>query len=278
MEIKFFGHYLLDKSILTSQQLVEAVEHQTSNNLSLGELAVKQNLISEKEANKINDMQRSQDQRFGEVAVSLNLLSELQIDALIAIQKENKVFFGEVLILKGFISKENLEKELSIFNQEQNIEVKKIDSKITSMDKQFIVKHSIDVLEVLYSRIIHDNIKLVNISQTASPSSDNGTIAMQKMRGDENINFALQVQDQVAINITKKYLKMDYDTMDEMVVDVIAEFVNVILGNIAVKLSSDNIVVDLTPPEIIDASAIDTSYYAFDFTTTQGKLSLYLKV
>lgn len=276
MEIKFFGHHLLNENKLTSEQLIEAVEYQTHNNLTLGQLAVKENFITTKEANKINDRQRSQDERFGDVAISLNLLTEEQINKLIDIQKANKVFFGEVLIIKGFFSKTELEKELETFNKEQNIEHQKIDTYIETLEDKNLIKQSINVLQTLYSRIIHDNIKLVNVSLTSS-IINNGIIAKQNMRGDENMDFILQVEDNVAINITSQYLKMPCDMMDDLVADVVSEFVNVVLGNIAVKLSSDSIVVDLTPPKIIQTATLDKEHYTFEFTTTQGKLVLYLK-
>ncbi|MCK4875717.1 MAG: hypothetical protein KAS26_07715, partial [Sulfurimonas sp.] len=71
MGIKFFGHYLLDEGKITNEQLSEVVEYQSKNNLSLGELAVREGFINTKEANIINDKQRSLDKRFGEIAVSL---------------------------------------------------------------------------------------------------------------------------------------------------------------------------------------------------------------
>ncbi|MEA2098508.1 MAG: chemotaxis protein CheX [Campylobacterota bacterium] len=276
MTIKFFGHYLLNNGCITEEQLVEAVNYQTQNNSTLGELAVEKGFIKLKEANKINDKQRALDKRFGDVAISLGLLTETQIDELIALQKKNKVFFGEVLLLKNFISKDELDKELCIFNEEQNIEVQKIDDQIETMDNKELIKHSINVLQTLFLRVIHDNIKLVKIYPVSSVTSTD-TISLQKMMGEENLDFALQAEDSVAINITSEYLKIPYTEMDEMVLDVLSEFVNVVLGNIAVKLSSDNIVVDLTPPNIIQASSIDNQYHAFEFTTTHGCLILYLK-
>ncbi len=67
MAIKFFGHYLLDNNTLSSDQLIEAVEYQNSKNLSLGALAIREGMITVKQADTINDKQRSLDKRFGEV-------------------------------------------------------------------------------------------------------------------------------------------------------------------------------------------------------------------
>ena len=278
MGIKFFGHYLLDEGKLSNEQLTEAIEYQNKNNLSLGELAVRDSLITEAQANKINDKQRSLDKRFGEVAISLELLSDEQITSLLAIQKKEKIFFGEILILKKFMSEDALHVELKNFEDSQNIEVVELSDKIKEIDSDSIIKTSLEILQTLYSRVIHDHIKLVKI-QTTNLSSSENLIALQKMRGDIHLDFAIAPQDAVSLAISAKFMKMDFDEIDEMVVDIISEFVNVILGNIAVKVGVGGTKVDLTPPEVFSGDTFNfEGYYAFDFVTTQGNLTLYLKV
>ncbi len=276
MAIKFFGHYLLDEEIITAQQLTEAVEYQSEKNLSLGEIAVRENLLTLKDAETINNKQRILDKRFGEVSILLGLLTQEQIEYLLVTQKKEKVFFGEVLIFKEFISEQELEKQLALFEELQQIEVVALDEKIEALDKDNIIKETIGVLQKLYPRIVHDYIKLVSVEKE---SENNGIIVVQKMRGDIHLDFALQPEDPVALAISQKFLKMDFESVDEMVLDIISEFVNVILGNIAVKLSANSVKVDLTPPAIIKSEDFQLKeYFSFNFTTTQGTLKLYLKL
>ena len=278
MGIKFFGHYLLDEGKLTNTQLTEAIEYQTTRNLSLGEIAVKESFISAKEADTINDKQRTLDKRFGEVAISLGLLSNPQIEELLSIQKRDKIFFGEILILKNFMDEATLKRELSRFEEQQHIEVVELDDQLEALDKDGAIKNAIGILQTLYSRIVHDHIKLVGIN-AADATQRTGIIALQKMRGDIHVDFALQPEDAVSLAISSKFLKMDFDTIDEMVLDIIPEFVNVVLGNVAVKLGTGNTKVDLTPPVIVDPSEFNYSdYHCFDFVTTQGNLTLCLKL
>jgi CheY-specific phosphatase CheX len=276
MAIKFFGHYLLDNGILSNFELVEAVDYQTSKNLSLGELAVREQLITAKDADKINDKQRSLDKRFGEVAIELSLLTDPQIMDLLGLQKKEKVFFGEVLILKNFLTQEKLDEALAKFEEEQKLEVVKLDDKIEAIDKDGVIKDSIGILQKLYTRVVHDYIKLTNVNKV---ENNNGIIALQKMRGDIHLDFALQPDDAVSLAISSKFLKMDFDAIDEMVIDIIAEFVNVVLGNIAVKFSAESTKLNLTPPTIMDVDTfVYSDYYSFEFGTTQGSITLFLKL
>ncbi len=278
MAIKFFGHYLTDEGKLSEAQLAEAIEYQNKNNLSLGQLAVREGLITTAEAEKINDKQRSQDMRFGEVALSLDLLTDPQIGELLTTQKKEKIFFGEVLVLKRFMTEEKLQAELKAFESEQNIEVTELQDKISELDKNNLIKDSIGVLQTLYSRIVLDHIKLIQVSKSdTTPRS--GIISSQAMHGDLDLEFVIQADDAVSLAVSSKYLKMDFDAIDEMVVDIMSEFVNVVLGNIAVKLSVGNVTLDLKPPLTIESSKFNhAQYYCFDFITTQGNLTLYLKL
>lgn len=278
MAIKFFGHYLLDEGLLTNEQLVEAVDYQSKCNLSLGELAVREDYITANEADKINDKQKSLDKRFGEVAIELGLLNEEQIQKLLDIQKKEKIFFGEILLRKNFLDKQTLDDALQNFENSQKLEVVQLNEKVASIDKDDIIKTSIAILQKLYPRIVHDFIKLVEVDDTKS-SNIEGIIALQKMRGDIHLDFALQAEDQVAFAVSSQFLKMEVSEMDEMVEDVMAEFVNVILGNIAVKFSEGNTKVELTPPTLIDKEIVnEATFHTFTFTTTQGNINLYLKI
>jgi len=276
--IKFFGHYLFDEGLLTNEQLVEAIDYQAKCNLSLGKLAVREDYITAAEADKINDKQRSLDKRFGEVAIELGLLSDEQIESLLAIQKKEKIFFGEILLRKNFLDEQTLNKALEEFENTQKLEVIKLDEKVDALDKDGIIKTSIAILQKLYPRIVHDFIKLVEVDNQESSQLE-GIVALQKMRGDMHLDFALHVEDNTAMAISSKFLKMEVTEVDEMVEDIMAEFVNVILGNIAVKLSEGNTKVDLTPPTLVTATQLaQESYHTFSFTTTQGNLNLYLKI
>ena len=276
MGIKFFGHYLLDEGKLTKDQLVEIVNYQAKHNLSLGELAVKQELITEKQAQTINDKQRSLDKRFGEVAISLQLLDDTQIQALLATQKQTKVFFGEVLLIKNLMTQEELDTQLKNFELEQKLETIELNDEIKAIDKEGILQTSIEILQTLYSRIVHSPLKLVCINPT---SQSTGIMSLQKMRGDIHLNFALQPEDSVSLAIATKLIKMDIDEIDEMTIDIINEFTNVVLGNIAVKLSVGSTKVDLAPPVEVNVSTFNyNDYHSFEFASTQGNLKLCLKL
>lgn len=277
MKVKFFGHYLLDENIISKEQLNAAITYQATKNLSLGELAVRENLITKKEADLINDKQRILDKRFGEVAQELNLLEDADIVRLLEIQKAEKVFFGEVLVLKNFMTEDEVAQALEKFEASQKLEVVKLSDKIEALDKEDLIKNAIAILQKLFLRIVHEPIKLVDVNTTTQSSG--AIIALQKMRGDLHLDFCLQPDDALSLDIASKFLKMPFDTVDEMVIDIISEFVNVVLGNIAVKFSEANTKLELTPPESLERDAFNAEeYIAFEFVSTKGNLAMFVKI
>ncbi len=278
MAIKFFGHHLLDENKLTKVQLIKVAEYQSEHNMSLGDLAIKDSLITKKEVEKINAQQRIWDKRFGEVAIELYLLNDEQIMLLLKKQEAKKVFFGEAIVLLGFMSQIELDEELNMFEESQQTAINQMSDQINEIDIHGLVKGPIDILQKLYYRIIRDNIKLTKVSRNESIQRD-GILSMQKMRGEENLNFALQPIDNVSLHIASSFLKMPFTKMNEDVSDVLSEFVNILLENISASLIDNDIIVDVSSPKLIDKNDFNyKDYYCFDFSTVKGNLTLSLKL
>ena len=66
MTVRFLGQFLLDRGTITAAQLQAATEAQRASNPLLGELAVREGLLTPEQADRIHERQRSDDRRFGE--------------------------------------------------------------------------------------------------------------------------------------------------------------------------------------------------------------------
>lgn len=277
MAIKFFGHYLVDEKKLTNEQLIEVADYQSTRNLSLGEWAVDAGLITAKDAQKINDMQKTLDKRFGDVAIELGLLNESQIEMLLKKQKDTRVYFGEAVVLKGFMTQEELDNTLKEFENSQKEKTDDLNTQIDNLPNAEAIKDSIETFQTIYFRIIQNNIKLVDVYINESLNKE-GIISTQNMRGDQHMDFALQCIGEVTADIASKYLKMPFEKDDEDLPDALNEFLNVILGNIAVKFSDKEDIVELTPPLCVDQNTFKyQEYVCFDFITSKGTITFCIK-
>ncbi len=78
----FFGNYLLEKDIITTEQLLDALQEQSKVHLKLGTLAIHEGYMTAGEVDNIIIMQTHQDKKFGELAIEEGYLTEEQVNAL----------------------------------------------------------------------------------------------------------------------------------------------------------------------------------------------------
>lgn len=104
----FFGAYLLDREIITGEQLDEAVQLQRENNILLGTLAVQRKYIDESQLNELLEEQHQLDRKLGELAIERGYMNDEQFQELIQIQSGNHLYLGESLVRLGFLSRESM--------------------------------------------------------------------------------------------------------------------------------------------------------------------------
>ncbi len=113
-----FGEYLVKKGKIEESELEAALKSQEEEHITLGVLAVRENLLNNKQLSAILDNQREKREKgglFGEIAIELGFLTRDDIDKLLILQKKARNLLGEILILYGAISKNDLEDELRQF-------------------------------------------------------------------------------------------------------------------------------------------------------------------
>ena len=113
-----FGAYLLkEKGKIEEDELEDALKFQQENHIVLGVLAVRENLLNNKQLNTILDHQRVSGALFGDIAVELKFINEKGINRLLLLQNEKHNLLGEILVLYGVISKNDMEEELKRFHE-----------------------------------------------------------------------------------------------------------------------------------------------------------------
>ena len=76
MFTQFFGNFLLNKGVLSSEQLLDALKEQSNAKIKLGTLAMHAGYMTANEVDNIVIMQTHQDRKFGELAVDNGYLSQ----------------------------------------------------------------------------------------------------------------------------------------------------------------------------------------------------------
>ena len=93
----YFGKYLQDKEVITAEQYQELLEEIKSTRLRLGLLAVVNEMMTEAQAEEVNQLQQVQDRRFGDSAVDKGYLTEEQVSSLLKMQGDQYLLFVQAL-------------------------------------------------------------------------------------------------------------------------------------------------------------------------------------
>jgi hypothetical protein len=117
--LNFFGRYLLDKGIITPDQLAEAIAFQDESNRRIGDIAKERGYLSKTQIEFIFEEQKRVDRPFGAIALEHRLLTRGQLDDLLFTQTVLSTHLGEALLMKGFITPEQFSEELDLFKDEQ---------------------------------------------------------------------------------------------------------------------------------------------------------------
>ncbi|MCA8961882.1 MAG: hypothetical protein KDC38_15260 [Planctomycetes bacterium] len=110
-----FGQHLIDRGVITPQQLVEALEAQRLDQIPVGEIAIAKGYLSYREVTRILALRvddRHASDLFGDVAVELGLLTREQVEELLEDQRVTRMPLGEFLVRNGALSEDRLEAEL----------------------------------------------------------------------------------------------------------------------------------------------------------------------
>ena len=125
--------YLVEKGVIKEDDAKKFVENFETHSEKLGTLALKENLLTSEQVEKIHDMQKNIDKKFGEIAVDTGMLTKDQLTYLIKRQREKMPVF-DYLVEKKVISSEEAEKYSGQFKE---------DFRLT--DEEFILAHNDDI-------------------------------------------------------------------------------------------------------------------------------------
>ena len=248
---KFFGEWLVEKGVITREQLLDALDEQKRTNLKLGEHAVRLGYLTPQQVDKIRELQRKEDLQFGEAAVKLGYLTPQQVKELLRIQKSSHKLLGDILVEKGFITRDELQKYIKEFEKEQGdtTEVKLPEG----IKERELIVNVIDLTKKFLLRSYDINVKFGEYVFDAVYEPRKWDV-MIKFSGDSNLNFIFSPPEKFS-QVVREYIEARFsrefkeDELIELIKDAIKEFVNVVAGNAATKMERLGKGVEIGIPE-----------------------------
>lgn len=261
MYTQFFGNYLLNKGAITREQLLDALEKQSTTHMKLGALAIHEGYMTASEVEQVFILQTHEDKRFGQLAVENGYLSQEQIDDLLQKQLPEFILLGQILVDQGILTPTQLENlvtdyrsEYEIYdldlNQTQKELIIHLLEDITIEDDQFY-QYIIDYLLLLFNNLI----RFIGDDFTALSIMEMSEVATNCCTSQDlecplfHVASVLDMKQEVAIAFASRYAKEEFTEPDEYVRASLEDFLNLHNGLFVVNMSNEYAMeISLLPP------------------------------
>lgn len=265
MYAQFFGNYLLSKNVVTTEQLIQAMQKKSSARFKLGTLAIHAGYMTASEVDRVIIQQTHQDCRFGELAISEGYLTEFQVTELLSQQKPDFLLLGQALIEDGILDNKQLQdlivdyqSENELLSYDFSIETKEaIDHMIENffvLAERPLTQHEISFFRLLLNnlvRFIGDDFTLAPPSLCTEYPPD--YCISQKINGEFSVRCHLDVPEAACIEFATRYVGDTFTSFDEYVQASAEDFLNLHNGLFIVNMSNDfSIELTLDPPVLQD--------------------------
>ncbi|MGB9080242.1 MAG: chemotaxis protein CheX [Desulfuromonadaceae bacterium] len=249
MAVRFFGQFLVEQGIVTSEALLSAINLQDRNNLKFGEMAVAMGLVTPADIQRAHNAQMSRDMRLGDLLVEMGLLSLDQMNEIVTRQNNTHLYIGEALVQVGALSRDGLQKQLDAFKADQAGYVSNgIELPVTSAGSS-IWEMTADLTHKMITRVLGLQFR-PGTCTVASAISSNFMLAAIDLSGDVEARYLISVSEGLQKSIARAILdetSVDHEPA-EVLEDTVMEFVNVVCGNVAAKASQMGVIININPP------------------------------
>ncbi len=279
MFVQFFGGFLLNKGVVTKEQLIDAMQKESTTNIQLGTLAMHASLMDAAQVEDVKIAQTHEDKRFGELCVEKGYLTEEQVQELLDSQYPKYLLLGQILeddgvfdlatfnqLVHEYISENFIDEEaLPTENGETILSlVKDYCADIDTHNKEYQMEYLQLLLNNLIRFIGSDFILLRPVSRSTSYPTQKFTV--QQITGDYEMTCILDMSEDAAIAFANRYVSEEFTEFDEYVQAAMEDFLNLHNGLFNVNISnSHSIELGLEPPVSGEGRSIDGGEHMYVF-------------
>ena len=257
---QFFGSYLLDKELITAEQLKEVLSVQDTTRLKLGVLAVNSGFMRAEDVETVHARQTAVDKKFGELAIEMGYLTKYQLDVILATQKKEHLLMGQTLIDKGIMTLKKLQDTYENYKidnrlteeqfqalQDNNVEkIVEAFIKFDAIEDSLFYKNYVVLFINNLVRFVCGGINIKGFRKAKNYFADRGV--EQLITGEKGLFTSISMDEKSFIQFAEKYSKEQIESYDEMAIDCVCEFINLQNGIFLVNNSDNGVELGMNPP------------------------------
>lgn len=259
---QFFGQFLLQRELLTPQQLCAIFEKESSARVKLGMLAIDKSLMTPDQVEEVHRLQKVMDKRFGEVAILKGYLSPAQVESLLQTQSMRHLSLSQAILEHGYLSLGQLTAALEEYKNASVISGAKSADDFDEIAWLLLdFKDSTEEQKELYytyaGLFLRNIVRFLQASPVLAGSDEafagqtQGWAVSQIIEMDgRKLLTGLVLSEDALITLASRYSGELLTTANPLALDSTAEFLNVHNGTFSINLSNTGNDVIMLPQKI----------------------------
>jgi hypothetical protein len=282
---QYFGNYLLNKGLLSTEQLCDVLAYERSVRTKLGILAIDAGFMTAAQVEEVHQLQHTMDKKFGEIAIDKGYLASSRLEDLLDSQNTKRLSLSQAILDRGYLNLAQLETELEAYKRDSNLTSNQLEALHSSIF-EVIVRTFIDLStakgnpEPLYdytALMLRNILRFLGdepVIDTDAPPV-RGWLISQEMTGGINLFTGLVLDDALLLELATRFSGEQLDTVDELAKDSLAEFLNETNGIFTVNMSDRGIELDLKPQQVQQAQ-LPLKGFRIPLKLSGGQFDLYI--
>ncbi len=254
---RLFGNYLVEKGIMTENQLNTLLPVKKEFKAGLEVIAVVTKAMTPTAVQELINSIDKEIEHFGETAVNQGMITDDKLDELLTYQSNDFMKFAQLLVDHGYVLYDTINHEMDEFQQKRDLSDVQLSALIHDDLDQCInifvplkspqLKELAKTLVQTMRRLIDKDVYLEKAYTAHSVQLDK--YACQMIVGDMHLKFYISASNDGLLAIANHFTGDTYATVTEDALDSVGEFINCVNGLFATNMSYDNISVDMNSPE-----------------------------
>ncbi|MBQ8825831.1 MAG: chemotaxis protein CheX [Oscillospiraceae bacterium] len=251
MFTQFFGNYLLNKGLVSAENLAKSLKDPKKVRMKLGTLAINAGLMTAEQVDKVHAEQQRVDKRIGDIMVEMGYVTRDQIEELFKTQPSGHLVLGQALIDNGLLTNAQFEEALNDYKAENGIsdaDFYNIDdnntNKLVSHFYKFKDDGNVKYLTGYLTLLLKNLVRFIGDDFTpmdADYSSDREfkNCIAQKITGGIKAVTVIDADSETAVKFASRFANEEITEYDDYAQACLSEFLNLHNGLFAVNVSNE---------------------------------------
>ena len=254
---RLFGNYLIEKQMMTNEQLNEFLPVAKDLKAEVETIAIITKALTPLAVEELLSKLDKGSERFGETAIEAGYLTDEKLDQLLTYQSNVFMKFIQSLLDKNLIHLGQITTLLDDFQQRGNFDDAQMSSLIHDDLEECInifvplksmrLKSLTLTLVQSMRRLIDSDMYLEKAYTAYSLQLD--SYACQTVFGDMHVKLYISAPEDGLLAIANHFTGAVYESVNEDALDNIGEFINCVNGLFATNMSYEDVSIDMSSPE-----------------------------